>query len=133
MVLLQNCLEKLYANTPKRTKGTAWCIYGMLVGLLWAGAIAPTSANSPAVKDCAPNTSRGGSLNTTADANCKPPAAPSNSAAEAAYTIWVPGQPERTPPNESYPANCQPLPSGVTSADWQYFAELYRCRYGDHD
>lgn len=140
MVLLQNCLEKLHANTPKHTKGKAWCVYGgILVGVLWTGAIAPTVASSPAGRDCISSTSRNdGRLDRTADDNCKSPTVPSNSSTSNSstgvpYTIWVPGQPERTPPSEYYPANCQPLPSGVTSADWQYFAELYRCKYGDHD
>jgi len=140
MILLQSRLKQLQA-APKQAKWSAACIYGVLDGILWAGAIpvgiisriAPTSANAPIVKDCAPGTSRSGGLDTTAEANCKPPAAQANSSSETPYTIWVPGQPERTPASESYPANCQPLPSGVTSADWQYFAELYRCRYGDHD
>ena len=132
MILLQSRLKQLQA-APKQAKWSAACIYGVLVGILWAGAIAPTSANAPIVKDCAPGTSRSGGLDTTTEANCKPPAAQANSSSETPYTIWVPGQPERTPASESYPANCQPLPSGVTSADWQYFAELYRCKYGDHD
>jgi len=140
MILLQSRLKQLQA-APKQAKWSAACIYGVLAGILWAGAIpvgiisriAPTSANAPIVKDCAPGTSRSGGLDTTAEANCKPPAAQANSSSETPYTIWVPGQPERTPASESYPANCQPLPSGVTSADWQYFAELYRCKYGDHD
>lgn len=133
MVLLRNWLKQLHSNNLKHTKLSAWCTYGIVGGILWVGAIAPASANAPTVKDCAPGTSRSGGLDTTAEANCKPPAAQANSSSETPYTIWVPGQPERTPVSESYPANCQPLPSGVTSADWQYFAELYRCRYGDHD
>ena len=141
MVFSQNRLEKRRVDAPKLAKRSVWSIYGLLVGILWAGAIsvgivsriAPASANSPAVKDCAPGTSRSDGSDRTADGNCKPSAAQANSSSEAPYTIWIPGQPERTSASESYPANCQPLPYGVASADWRYFAELYRCKYGDHD
>lgn len=132
MIFLHSRLKQLQA-APKQAKWSAACIYGVLAGILWAGAIAPTSANTPIAKDCAPGTSRSGGLDTTTEANCKPPAAQANFSSETPYTLWVPGQPERTPASESYPASCQPLPYGVTSADSRYFAELYRCKYGDHD
>ncbi len=140
MIFLQGRFKKLYV-ARKRSKWSAAYGHGILATILWAGAIpvgivsqiSPTSANAQAVKDCAPAPSRSGGSDTTADANCKPSAAQANSSSETPYTIWVPGQPERTPASESYPANCPPLPYGVASADWQYFDELYRCKYGDQD
>lgn len=134
MGLLQNWLKQIQTYDPRHDRLLVWCLYGLLVGALWIGAIAPTKANSPVGKDCIPSSSsvRGERSDAMADAHCKPPATPSNSA-EAPYTIWVPGQPERTPPSEYYPANCPPLPPGVTSADSQYAIELYRCKYGNSD
>lgn len=132
MVLLQNRLKQLQL-AQKQPNWSAGCIYGILAGILWTGAIAPTSANSPVVKECAPGTSRSGGSDRTADEHCKSSAAQANSSGETPYTIWVPGQPERTSASESFPANCPPLPYGVTSADWRYSAELYRCKYVDRD